>query len=183
MAAVEKAIGGAGEACRLCYGPAEEIFRVTVLARLDVAIQRCRTCGSAQTETPYWLDESYYENRVGPGVDAPARGSWMQAQTLIIARLFGFGPRTKVLDFGGGTGLLARMLRDIGFDAYRYDLYERNVFCPGFDGKVESGWDVVTAVEVLEHLPNPAETLTEILSMRPKIVIATTEFYRGEGKD
>src|SRR5262249_53977421 len=49
--------------------------------------------------------------------------------------------------------------------------------------KIEAGWDVVTAVEVLEHLPLPASTLDEILTVRPKLVIATTEFYRGEGKD
>ena len=46
-------------ACRLCGAATTSAFAKRVLGRLNVKYFTCRSCGSLQTEPPYWLTESY----------------------------------------------------------------------------------------------------------------------------
>lgn len=77
----------------------------------------------------------------------------------------------RVLDYGGGNGMLAKILRDNGIDATSWDPMEANAPMP------EAGaFDVVTAYEVLEHTPTPLETCrqaTSFLNPRGLFVFST----------
>ena len=44
-------------------------------------------------------------------------------------------------------------------------------------------FDLVIAIEVLEHLPAPAETLARMFAANPKVLLARTVLYRGEEAD
>lgn len=85
----------------------------------------------------------------------------------------------KVLDFGGGVGFLARMLRDFGVDAWSYDKYLNGKLNPGFHlrdlGKLEDSFDFVIAIEVLVHLTDIEEFKLFIKSQECKIILVSTE--------
>jgi len=87
------------------------------------------------------------------------------------------------LDYGGGHGLLCRLLRDNNKDAYWFDRYCSPGYATGFTSSPADSFDLVTAFEVFEHLQNPGLDLDEIFSPRPRAVLVTTELYRGQGPD
>lgn len=79
----------------------------------------------------------------------------------------------KLLDFGAGSGLLVRILRDIGIDAYFYDEYCKNIFARGFEWEKDKKPKLITSFEVFEHLENPKETIFNMLDISPNILFST----------
>jgi hypothetical protein len=80
------------------------------------------------------------------------------------------------IDYGGGTGLLVRLMRDLGYDFYRYDPYSNNVFARGFDTSDISNpgkFEILTAFEVFEHVEKPMETVKEMFGFSDTIVFST----------
>jgi hypothetical protein len=166
--------------CRLCQGATALAYKTVVLAKHEVSYYRCRQCGSLQTEQPYWLAESYREPSasIDPGSARRVLDSYAIVDT--IARLFGC---RRLLDFGGNTGFLCRLLRDRGYDAYAFDQYVAPIYAPHFVGSPAERYDLVSAFEVIEHFPRPAEDLEQIFGARPRIVVATTELFSGQSAD
>jgi hypothetical protein len=83
----------------------------------------------------------------------------------------------RMLDYGGGEGLLTRILRDHGFDAYNYDPYSISNLSFGFN--LESILDndrfsVISIIEVLEHLTNPREALGDLLKKTSTVFLSIT---------
>lgn len=76
----------------------------------------------------------------------------------IATRLFPGSPSLRLLDYGGGNGMLADLLVGHGFSGARtYD-----PFYAGREGRPTGRFDVVTAFEVLEHSTDPLHTLREM---------------------
>jgi 2-polyprenyl-6-hydroxyphenyl methylase/3-demethylubiquinone-9 3-methyltransferase len=65
----------------------------------------------------------------------------------------------RILDFGGGSGALAERLRGQAYEAETYDLFSEWKQHP--TGK----FDLVTAFEVMEHVPSPRETTAEMAGL------------------
>jgi len=170
----------AGAACRLCGGPLIENFRARVLGRYQVRYLRCANCNSLQTETPYWLDEAYRENLSSLDTGAAQRSLRNLAASYAVARIYGLH---NLLDLGGGDGLLCRLLRDTGLNCYVKDRYAAPIYAQGFGEPNFDAPDMVTAFEVLEHLPHPAEDLSEFFATRPRVVLVSTALYDGQGAD
>lgn len=100
-----------------------------------------------------------------------------------------------LLDFGGGTGLLVRLLRDSGIEAFWEDKYCQNLFARGFEWgsgnprllRLDSALsqeklskqakiptpELATSFEVFEHLPNPLEEIESMLSRAPNLLFST----------
>jgi hypothetical protein len=166
--------------CRLCGGDTVFAFRKLLIGKHSVSFFRCGTCSSLQSEAPYWLDEAY-----GTDVDALDTGAAQRvlhcvALTHCVLRLLGY--RTT-LDFGGGSGLLCRLLRDAGHDAYWYDQYSRPGYATGFVGSPTGSYDLITSFEVVEHFPNPSRDFEALFSGKPKALLLITELYSGQGED
>lgn len=167
--------------CRLCSGSLSRKFSLAVLGKYDVDYLNCEVCKSLQTAKPFWLDETY--GGTLPNLDCGAARRALRTCSLIFlaSTILGLGQRCRLLDFGGGDGFVCRYLRDIGFDAFVYDKYCKNVYAEGFSKEPGGAYDVVSAIEVLEHLAEPNIELSMIFSLRPSAVIVSTDLYRGQG--
>jgi len=155
-------------------------YKAVVIAKHDVSYYCCQQCGSLQTEWPYWLSETYGNAAlsIDPGSARRVLDSYVLVD--IVARLFGC---QKLLDFGGNTGFLCRLLRDREYDAYSFDRYVASIYAPHFVGCPSDLYDLVSAFEVIEHFACPAQDLDQIFQARPKIVLATTELFSGQSAD
>lgn len=171
------------EACRLCGGPTQPAFRAKVLGKHDVAYHECSTCGSLQTDAPFWLVEAYTGSHLSfSDAGAVARSLCCQASVYAIARVLHFSPSATVLDFGSGNGLLCRLLRDIGFNARRPDAFAVNDFAQYFDDDSTSYY-IACAFEVVEHFSDPAEDLARVFNRAKELVIVSTDVYSKQGRD
>ena len=82
----------------------------------------------------------------------------------ILSQLFAAG---VYVDWAGGHGVLVRLMRDAEFDFYWQDRYAQNLFARGFEWGADSGLQpatLATAIEVLEHAPDPVVLLEECLA-------------------
>ncbi|MGA8611324.1 MAG: class I SAM-dependent methyltransferase [Xanthobacteraceae bacterium] len=151
-----------------------------MLGRHKVGYWQCRDCGSLQTDEPYWLDEAYTNSLAVSDTGAVWRCLTCRAviwSVLGVLRM----RRARLLDFGGGTGLLCRLLRDTGIDAWTCDRYSGGEYAQlvrlDIDGISPGMFGVVSMFEVFEHLPHPAEDLAKLFGLGPEVLIASTEPY------
>lgn len=143
--------------------------------KYDVRYYRCSHCFFIQTETPYWLEESYASAITDLDIGLVSRNTEFAAiVTLVIHQYFNHSGR--FLDFAGGYGLLVRMMRDKGFDYYRQDKYCENLFSAHFDVTdlpASTQFELVSAFEVFEHLAAPMQTIDELLTYSDNILFST----------
>lgn len=167
--------------CRLCGGEAANIFTETVLGKHRVAYFRCAACGSVQTETPYWLDEAYKSALAHVDTDAARRSVDNRVRVALYRKLFA-RKGGKMLDFGGGFGLLCRLLRDWGIDCVFMDRYAAPGFAEPFrvETIAEDTYDIITGFEILEHLPDPGEALTPVFEAGADHLLFSTELVAAD---
>jgi SAM-dependent methyltransferase len=129
---------------------------------------------------PHWLGRAYSKVIVpDPDIGALRRTFFLHR---FLRRLRGAGllPRhARSLDFGCGIGMLVRLERDVGVEAWGYDAYATPKFAETYCAReLPAGqFDLVTCIEVLEHTTNPVEVLASFRS-RVKddgLVIVSTE--------
>lgn len=63
----------------------------------------------------------------------------------------------KMLDYGGGTGTLASLLRGSGLDCQAWDPFNDNQSYPE-----RNSFSFMSCIEVLEHVPDPHSTIKKI---------------------
>jgi hypothetical protein len=168
--------------CPVCLNQMKFAFTAKVLGKHPADYDVCDTCGFLRAREPYWLDEAYSR-----AIAAADTGLVMRNFTLaskIAGALYwcmGDHGAGQYLDTAGGYGMLTRLMRDIGFNFYWADKYCENLLAPRFDYKVELGAShAVTAIEVLEHLTDPAAFVEETLAAAgSQTLIFTTELYIG----
>ena len=170
-------------ACKLCAGATRFRFRKTVLGRHTAEYFECTACGCLQVPETPWLPEAY------------ANANWavdtgLVARNLQLACTIGsflersIQPTDTVIDYGGGSGLLTRLLRDMGWQVLCHDAYHQPQFVRAFHvtSIEEANARVIIASEVFEHFSAPRESLLSLLKAAP-IVVFTTELYTGQDQD
>lgn len=166
--------------CKICQGPAAFFDRACILGRHQVGYYRCSQCGFIQTETPYWLDQAYSTAIASQDVGIMMRNLVNAEVASAVWNLLLPGARRGV-DFGGGHGIFVRLMRDRGFDFYWRDRFASNDYARGFElpaedsslGGAAGRYDLATAFEVLEHLPDPMPELERIFALGENILVTT----------
>ena len=168
------------EVCRLCEGHILPKFSGIVLHKYEVRYFECDRCGSLQTEVPYWLDDAYGSNLSSLDSGAAQRNLQNLAAAYVVSKLFGV---RDTLDFGGGDGLLCRLLRDYDVNCYVKDKYAVPTYSQGFSEPDFAVPNLVLAFEVLEHFSAPAGDLEDLFRLRPMVLLASTGIYSHQRAD
>jgi len=160
--------------CRICSSDAVPFARAQVLNAYAVQYFRCVNCGTVQTEPPYWLDAAYASAITGSDLGLVSRNIALARTSRVIIKAF-FRQDGTFVDYGGGYGLFVRLMRDDGFNFFRYDRYCENLFARGFDADLAPSvrYELLTAFEVFEHLVDPLLTIEEMLSLSDSILFST----------
>lgn len=152
-------------------------FSARILSKYDVAFFQCPGCRLLQTEEPYWLDESYVQAYNDTDTGLVSRNLLNRVRLEPILNLL-FSCKGSFLDVGGGYGLFARLMRDIGINFFTIDRYCPNIFACQFAPPADFTATALFSLEVFEHLPDPAAFLKENFSKYScKTIFFTTETY------
>ena len=163
--------------CKICNNKSEFLFSAVVLNKHNVSYYKCSYCGFIQTDEPFWLDEAYSEAITKLDLGYATRNILSRDVVFSIINNL-FNKKSSFLDYGGGYGLFVRLMRDCGYDFYRYDLYCENLFSQHFDAEDSANdtFELLTAFEVFEHLSKPLEEIDNMLKYSDSIFF-TTELY------
>lgn len=160
---------------KITGGQTTLLFTATILNKYKVSYFQCNETGFVQTEEPYWLDEAY--SSVITKLDIGLLGRNINLSNELEKILSkNFNSDGKFLDYGGGYGVFTRLMRDKGFDFYNTDRYCDNLFAEFFDLKdidTDTRFEMVTAFEVMEHLPNPYAELETVLKYSDSFLFST----------
>ena len=167
--------------CRLCDNSISHRFNLKIFGKYDVNYFECLSCGSLQTEPPYWLDEAYGNSNLSKlDTGAAQRNICNLAACWTIAKLYNL---KNVIDIGGGDGLLCRLLRDYEINCYVKDKYSEPKYGQGFTEQDFENTDLIICFEVLEHLSNPKVDLDDLFHYKPKLLLLTTDIWRQQPND
>lgn len=160
------------DSCRICMAHGAVCGTRLVLGKHVATYRRCGECGYVWVEAPHWLEEAYSHAIAALDTGIVVRNLWLADACCALLGTSLRGVQ-RLLDFGGGTGLLVRMLRDRGHDARWLDAYCENQLAPGFEARAGDTYDLVTAFELVEHLPDPMPVFRRLHALAPRILIAT----------
>lgn len=175
--------------CRACGADLEVAFEIQVLGDTQATFHRCVRCNSMMVVDPYWLERSY-ATVLYPDPDSGALRRTLFVHR-VLRRLRAVGllkAKYRSLDYGSGSGMLVSLQQDRKALAVGYDRYATPRFAQLSCSKAlpEGLFDLITAIEVAEHLTNPIEvftTLREKLSPSGLVVVSTELYERHRCPD
>lgn len=157
-------------------------FIATVLEKYSAHFDFCDYCGFLRVREPYWLNEAYSSAIASTDTGLVQRNKDL-ARMLASLLYFAMGERGNgcYLDAAGGYGLLTRMMRDYGFNFYWSDKYCSNLVARGFEAGDALGiCQAVTAFEVMEHLEDPINFISDVLVYsKSDTFIFSTQLFEG----
>jgi hypothetical protein len=153
--------------CPVCKRAAAPITSICIFGE-SRPLHQCQFCDAAFYPEPNWLERAY--STAISSMDTGIAERCLDLANVLTAFLWGRRSET-FLDFGGGIGLLSRIMRDRGFDYHTSDpMAEYRLPQPECATK---GPAMVSMIEVLEHLTNPMADLRAILEQSPTVFIST----------
>lgn len=148
------------------------------LSGTPVYYERCQSCGFLFTrhfdsyQADDWTREIY--NGEYARLDPEYHGERAHRNASLLQFMFSRQRASIIgLDYGGGNGATSQSLRQIGFNFDSHDPFGFSDMTPHKAGT----YNLVTAFEVFEHVPDPVSTLATIMNYMadgPAILIIGT---------
>ncbi|MGH8191424.1 MAG: class I SAM-dependent methyltransferase [Rhodanobacteraceae bacterium] len=166
--------------CKLCGGATAPFGELVVLGRHRARYRRCEACGYVFALDPDWLTEAYATHAIAAlDTGIVVRNLWLVDAVDALLR-WRFRSVRTALDYGAGSGLFVRLMRDRGYDFHWADPHCENLFALGFEAERGQRFDLVTCFEVFEHLADPLVVLDD-LAQRAPILLFSTELLPETG--
>ena len=162
---------------RITGNDTKPLFTTEVMGKHQVTYHQCLDTQFIQTDEPFWLAEAYSDAITALDLGIVSRNiDKAQLTKTVIDRCI---PSSKrFLDFGGGYGMFTRLMRDRGYAFTHFDAHCQNIFAGGFElerlqAESFEKFDLATAWEVFEHVPDPRALLEELLSVANAVLFST----------
>ena len=157
------------ELCAVCSGKTKFLFSYELRGEHQAALRECLTCRFTFIVNPHWLADSFSSELNDLDIGSVDRCLILADFIEVLIRA---QKRSKLrfLDWGGGYGLLARVMRDRGFDFISSDVYTRALFVDSSEISEGETFEVVTMSEVALHLTDPVPHLRKILEFTNTLV-------------
>ena len=158
--------------CKLCKNEIKQKSgERKILNKYTATYYYCDNCGLYFINNPTWLDEAYNDVITFKDTGIMMRN---QANVIIVGIVLGKN-KGVMLDYGGGFGIFARMMRDRGYDFRWFDKYAEPLLIKGFEYKNEKiEW--ITCFECLEHLDDVNGDIDNIFKISHNVIFST-ELY------
>lgn len=144
------------------------------MSKKNIKYFQCPSCYFIQTEKPTWLNEAYSSAIATSDLTIIERGFKNAIILNQILKSLHHNSST-ILDYGGGYGILCRLMRNLGYNFLWYDKYATNIFAKGFEYKNQKV-DLITCFEVFEHFAEPLNEIEKLLKISNELII-TTDLY------
>ena len=158
--------------CKICSSSLRKIFKTKVLNKYNVQYYQCPNCSFIQTEKEYWLKEAYQSSMNISDTGVLKRNLLLSLKTSLIIQ-FLLNRKGQFIDYAGGWGVFTRLMRDIGFDFYWFDLYTKNELARGFEADMNKKYEALTIFEGFEHFQNPHEDLEKMFKLSDTLIFST----------
>ena len=126
-----------------------------MLADTPAALCRCAECSFQFVAEPRWLADTFSSQLHRMDVGSVDRSSLVAQFVLGLMTIGRARRRWRVLDIGGGDGLLVRLLRDRGVDARFSDPYTSPIYDVGPEVEATDRFELGVMSEVALHLTDP----------------------------
>lgn len=165
--------------CKVCgCNEVAPLFSTTVLGAYRSTIVECPSCGfQSFPNAQEWIQDAYSSPIASTDTGIVAR--CLNLHKIISSFLSLNYKRGSVLDWGSGSGLLVRLLRDSGHESLGFEPYTAPVLAAGYTFKDDQAalqkapFRAIIAVEVLEHLFDPREFMSSVLAMTDTLIFTT----------
>ena len=150
------------ELCAVCSGSTKFLFSYEVRGEHQASLRECLNCRFTYIANPHWLDESFSSELNDLDIGSVDRCLVLADFVEVLIRSMK-SSKSRFLDWGGGYGLLSRIMRDRGLDFVSHDIYTRPLFVESSSNLNSETFELITMSEVALHLVDPVPVLTKIM--------------------
>jgi len=149
----------------------------------DYSIIKCDKCGLEYTDPipTETILETFYSQYKDIRADKKVVLLNAQEHLTMLTNKYGWTPESTILDFGSGSGIFVELA---GEKCYGVELQtSNNNRIKQASSELPSGhsWDFITLWGVLEHLPNPKQTIGHLVSLLHEGGIIALTTINAEG--
>jgi hypothetical protein len=153
--------------CPICNTSSNGLFHVLVQGKKKVELNSCPHCEFAFYPEQNWINHSFSDELNSLDVGATDRTIIAADYLSVVLKSLKFA-NGRFLDYGGGYGLLSRIMRDRGFNFENYDPFTKQIFPTSghaSSNPLEQKYDAITLIEVALHFEDPVKEFKKLLEL------------------
>ena len=165
--------------CRVCNCDQVSVLgQRLILGKYLTELISCSRCGFEWFDSPEtWLSDAYALPIANTDTGIVSRT--LNVHKVISSFLSFIGLTGKILDWGSGSGLLTRLLRDDGYECYGFEPFTQPILAGGYtfnqqqEALSQGPYRAIVAIEVVEHLIDPQEFFRTALLHTDTLIFST----------